>query len=49
MNFAFKLIELMIPVIIEIIKNNHPDKGEDEHRDMAQKLITTHIQNLPKK
>lgn len=48
MNFALKIIEALIPLVIEIIKNNYPDVSHDDHKQIAQKMINDHLEKLPK-
>lgn len=45
MQIAIKLIAALLPLILEIIKNNHPDKSSDDHKQIAQDLFNSALKN----
>lgn len=48
MNIALKLIQMLIPILIEIIKDNHPSRSDEDHLNMTHDLIKNHIDSLKK-
>lgn len=45
MQIAIKLITALLPLILEIIKQNHPDKSEDDHKQIAQDMFNSAMKN----
>lgn len=43
MNVIIRLIEAFIPLIIELVKEHHPEKKCEEHNEIAKNLITRHF------
>lgn len=43
MDLAIKLAQCVIPLLIELVKEAHPDKAAVEHQEITQQLIDKHL------
>lgn len=41
MGTALKIIQALLPLVLEFIKAEHPDKTDDEHRDIARDVVNS--------
>lgn len=40
---AIKIIQALLPVVIELIRVAHPDKTDEEHKQIVRALIDQHL------
>lgn len=45
MNLAIKLIQAILPLVIDLIREAHADKSDQEHHQIARNLIDEHFKN----
>ena len=45
MNIAIKIIQVLLPLVIDLIREAHADKCDDEHKQIARDLIDQHFKN----
>jgi len=39
LGLAIKILEALIPVVMEFVASQHPDKNNDEHKQIVRALI----------
>ena len=43
METVIRLVECFIPLVIEVLKNIHPEKTADDHKEIIKKAIDDHF------
>lgn len=43
MKMALQIIEALVPIVMEVVREAHPDKNNDEHKQIVRAIIDQHL------